>query len=304
MVVNVLVVGAGVIGSVYGAHLAVAGHNVSVLDHGPRTGYIAVNGLQVRDILDGQLTNTSVEVVNDVARGSYDLVLVAVRRDQLAAAARLIQSAGQPTVLFFGNNPAGHATINGQVPGRVYLGFPGIGGTMTNGEARYVRIPQQPTALQSTDDPRLAEVESALRRRGFAVQRVADMDGWLAYHAAFVACVAAALYHCDTDPVELAGDRPTLRLMCRAITEGFTALRAQGVGGLARNLAILHHPLLRPVAVAYWARTMRSPMGEMCFAAHARHAQPEMRALCQDTLARLTHPTASMHIRQLLQNVA
>jgi ketopantoate reductase len=113
--------------------------------------------------------------------------------------------------------------------------------------------------------------------------------------------IAAALYRHDTDPVELAADRPALRLMCRAITEGFAALRAQGVAGLPRNLAVLHHPLLRPVAVAYWARTMRSPMGEMCFAAHARHARPEMRALGEDTLARLASPAATTHLRQLLQ---
>jgi hypothetical protein len=127
------------------------------------------------------------------------------------------------------------------------------------------------------------------------------MDGWLTYHAAFVACLAAALYRCGTDPVRLADDRPTLNLMCQAITEGFTALRAQGVAGLPRNLAILHHPMLRPVAVTYWSRTMRSPMGELCFAAHARHAQPEMWALGDDTTARLTLVTPTVHLRQLLQ---
>jgi 2-dehydropantoate 2-reductase len=299
---NVLIVGAGVIGSVYGAHLGAAGHTVSVLDHGPRTDHIASNGLHTRDILDGQLTTTGAGVVNDVGAASYDLVLVAVRSDQLAAAAtRLAQMTGQPTVLFFGNNPAGRAAINVHIPGRVFLGFPGIGGTITDGEARYARISQQPTALPVTDDAYLAEVESTLHRRGFAVQRVADMDGWLAYHAAFVACIAAALYRCDTEPVQLADDRPTLRLMCRAITEGFAALRAQGVAGLPRNLAVLHHPMLRPVALTYWSRTMRSPMGELCFAAHARHARPEMRALGDDTVSRLTHGTPTAHLRQLLQ---
>ena len=58
------------------------------------------------------------------------------------------------------------------------------------------------------------------------------MDGWLAYHAAFVACVAAALYRCGTDPVRLAADRATLTLMCRAITGAFAALRASGTAGL------------------------------------------------------------------------
>jgi hypothetical protein len=163
-----------------------------------------------------------------------------------------------------------------------------VGGVLTGGTAGYVRIRQQPTALQETPDPRLAALESDLTGRGFAVQRVADMDGWLACQAMFVACITAALYRCGTDPVRLAADRATLTLMCRAITEAFAALRASSTAGPPRNLAVLHSPLLREVAVRYWARTIRSPMGELCFAAHARHAEAEMRALARDVLARTT----------------
>lgn len=118
------------------------------------------------------------------------------------------------------------------------------------------------------------------------------MDGWLAYHAAFVVCIAAALYRCGTDPARLAADRATLTLMCQAITEAFAALRADGTAGRPRNLAVLHAPLLRPVAVRYWARTMRSPMGELCFAAHSPHAEAEMWALGYDVAARITDSPA------------
>ena len=38
---KVLIVGAGVIGTVYGAHLAAAGNKVSVLSHGRRTDEVA-----------------------------------------------------------------------------------------------------------------------------------------------------------------------------------------------------------------------------------------------------------------------
>jgi ketopantoate reductase len=227
------------------------------------------------------------------ASGDYDIVLVTVRRDQLASAcAGLTSLAGEPAVLFLGNNPGGRAAVAGGLPGDVYLGFPGVGGAMTGRAAEYVRIRQQPTALQETPDPRVAAFESPLTGRGFAVQRVADVDGWLAYHAAFVACITGALYRCGTDPVRLGADRATLTLMCRAITEAFTALRASGTAGLPRNLAVLHSPLLRVVAVRYWARTMRSPMGELCFAAHARHAEAEMRALARDVVAGITGSSA------------
>ena len=42
---KVLIVGAGVIGTVYGAPVAAAGNQVSVLSHGRRTGEVAAAGL-------------------------------------------------------------------------------------------------------------------------------------------------------------------------------------------------------------------------------------------------------------------
>jgi len=287
-----LIVGAGVIGTVYGAHLAAAGHKVCVLSHRPRTDEVAAGGLSARDVLGEGQVDAEAAVVPD-ASGKYDIVLVAVRRDQLASAcAGLAALAGKPAIIFFGNNSAGRLGITGDIPGDVCLGFPGVGGVMTGETAAFVRVRQQPTALQQAADPRLVELESALVSQGFAVQRVADMDGWLAYHAAFIACIAAALYRCGTDPVRLAVDRATLTLMCQAITQAFAALRADGTAGLPRNLAVLHSPMLRAVAVHYWARTMRSPMGELCFAAHSRHAEAEMRALGYDMAARITNSPA------------
>ena len=46
---KILIVGAGVIGTVYGAHLAAAGNTVNFLSHGARTHVIAASGLSVRD---------------------------------------------------------------------------------------------------------------------------------------------------------------------------------------------------------------------------------------------------------------
>ena len=283
---KVLIVGAGVIGTVYGVQLAAARTTVAVLSHGPRTEAVAGAGLSARDILSGVQLDAAVPVVPD-ASGAYDIVLVTVRREQLASTYEALASlAGKPAIVFFGNNPAGRNYLPEDLPGDVYLGFPGVGGALASGIADYVRIRQQPTVLPDAADPRLAALASALSSQGLAVRRVHDVDGWLAYHAAFVACIGAALYRCGTDPARLAADRVTLILMCRAITEAFAALRSGGTRGAPRNLAVLHSPLLRLVAVRYWAATMRSPMGEWCFAAHCRHAETEMRALGRYVAAR------------------
>ena len=121
---KMLIVGTGVIGTVYGAHLAAAGTHISVLSHGRRTDDVAAGGLCARDVIGGGRVEVETDVVPD-ASGDYDVVLVAVRRDQLASAcAGLAVLAGEPAVVFFGNNPAGLAAIPGDLPGNVYLGFP------------------------------------------------------------------------------------------------------------------------------------------------------------------------------------
>lgn len=285
---RILIIGAGVIGTVYGAQLGAVGNTMSVLDHGARTKVIARVGLLARDVSDGTETRSPAAVIAVAQEGTFDLVLVALRRDQLHSAAIPLSAVnGHPLILFLGNNPAGHSDLPAGPDAAVSIGFPGLGGAMVGDVANYIKISQQPTALEATGDPRLADVAAALRSRGFAVQRLPEMNGWLQYHAAFVACVAAALYRCETNALRLASDRSELELMCHAISEGFRALRADHVRGRPRNLAVLHSRLLTPIAIRYWAHTLRTPMGELAFAAHSRHAETEMRALAHDVLLRL-----------------
>jgi 2-dehydropantoate 2-reductase len=300
--VKILVVGAGVIGTVYGANLAAAGDTVSVLAHGARTDDVARNGLRARDASDGRSVTAAVHVAPDPGADTFDLVLVAVTRDQFSAAcAPLTALVGAPTILLLGNS-TGRGVVPDAVRGRVCLGFPGVGGTLVNGSVEYVRIKPQPSALEAVHDPRLEELAAHLGERGFAVQRVDDMDGWLKYHAVLVACICAALYRCGSDAQRLGRDRRTLRLMCAAVTEGFTSLRLQRVDGLPRNLRVLHSRLLTPIAVTYWARAMRAATGELWFGAHARHAVEEMRELGRDVLSRLSAHDDAPSLRALLRS--
>ena len=203
---HILVVGAGVIGTVYGAHLGAADHRISVLAHGERTAAIAARGLHARDIASGIETQTPAAVVTSAAEVDVDVVLVTLRRDHLdSAAAALSGVPSDALVLFMGNNPAGRSGLPSASGAQVALGFPGVGGTMRDDVVTYSTIAQQPTAIEAGDSPRLAAVADTLTARGLPVQRVSDMDGWLAYHAVFVAAISAGLYRCGTDP----SDSPT-----------------------------------------------------------------------------------------------
>jgi len=299
--VDILLVGVGVIGTVYGTQLARAGHAVDVLAHGSRTLQVERAGLCSKDTTTGISYKESVRVVTDGRARSYDLVIVSVWLDQIPSVVDCLRSlVGAPAVLFFGNNPSGRRGPPGGLRGPIHLGFPGVGGTLVGDVVEYMRIPQQPTTLEVGGGRAIEELASSLLRAGFAVSRTGNMDGWLAYHGVFVASVSAALYRAHGSAAELAANRPALTLMCRSIEEGFHALARQRVGGAPRNLRTLHRRALRAFAVWYWARTMRSEMGEQCFAAHARHAVPEMRKLAADAVERVGNEPHTDHLRRLL----
>ena len=300
---NVLLVGAGVIGTVYGVQLGAGGHTVAVLEHGARTREIVRRGLVALDLTGPMSKSAETHVVPDAGGGPYDLVLVALRADCVGSATASLRAlSGAPVLLFFGNNPRGRTALPADLPGTVHVGFPGIGGSIRNGTAEYMRIAQQPTMLESGGGRAIDEFATTLSRAGFVVRRTTDMEGWLAYHAVFVASISAALYRRHGNATELANDSATLTLMCRSIEEGFRALRREGVRGVPRNLRTLHLAVLRPFAVRYWSRTMRAPTGETLFAAHSRHAEPEMRELAAEVLDRVAGARGTNHLRRLLSD--
>jgi ketopantoate reductase len=246
------------LGTVYGAQLAAAGHQVDVSAHGQRTDQIQQHGLAIKDIETGTTIQQIVNVVRDLESATYDLVIVTVRYDQLGSVpAKIERLSGNSAILLFGNNPQGRSVLPRTLAARVELGFPGIGGVMVGNMAEYIRIAQQPTAIATPASHPVLKFGEAMASQGFKVQRVDDMDGYLLYHAVLVASVTAALYRCNINPAQLANDRATLGLMCQSIEEGFWVLRNQRVGGLPRNLRILHTSALRPVAKWYWGRTLR-----------------------------------------------
>ncbi|HET8671397.1 MAG TPA: 2-dehydropantoate 2-reductase N-terminal domain-containing protein [Candidatus Saccharimonadales bacterium] len=299
---NILLIGSGVIGSVYAGQFSLAGHKLWVLVHGECEEELAKNGIQLQDMATGITKTVNVTLARKPDERKYDLVMVAVRAEQLTSTfPTLRQLTSKPHILFLGNNPDGHKAIPKDVPGTVQLGFPGIAGSFDDKIVKYTHITSQRTTLEVTNSDIGKQIDAVLRSRNFALKHTTNIDGWLAYHAVFIASVSMALLRADNNAARLGNNRKLLRLMCRSIEEGFGVLRSQGVRGAPRNLAILHWPLLRPLAIHYWGNVMRSQKGEIYFAAHARHADSEVFALVEWVLehAKINRPTTH-HLQKLL----
>jgi 2-dehydropantoate 2-reductase len=127
---NILVYGAGVIGSIYAARLQESGQNVSILARGQRLQNIHGHGIVLEDVLTGRTTTTRINVVAQLEpEEAYDFVVV-IGKNQVSAILPLLAANNRtPNVLFLHNNAAGpREMINALGRKRVLFGFPGAGG--------------------------------------------------------------------------------------------------------------------------------------------------------------------------------
>ncbi len=287
---RILVYGAGVLGSLYAARLHEAGHDVTLLARGQRLADLREHGVVIEDALTGERTTTRVPLAERLApEDAYDLVLVVMRKNQVAAVLpALAANRRTPSVLFMGNNAAGPGELIAALGReRVLLGFGSAGGRREGPVVRCLwRIGKRQARvtigeLDGAVTPRVQRIAAAFERAGFPVVISPDMDAWLKWHAALVLPLAGALYAAGGDNYRLAGTPDAVVLAVRAIREGFAVLRKLGIPMTPRALwpyARLPEPLLVPLARRY----LDTKVAEIALAGHANAARDEMKPFADE----------------------
>lgn len=284
---RILVIGAGVIGSVYSARLAAAGHEVTVLARGERRARLARDGVRLRSP-DGELTARPALAPEGGPLPEVDLTVVAVRSTQIDAVLDLVAASSCPAVAFLQHLGAGMQDVQRSVGrDRTIRAFPGIGGLVRDdGSVEYVEIAAQPTTIDGTS-PRASTLRDAVASTGMRTASEPDMPGWSATHEVFVACLGAGVLACGGAEA-LAADRRRLRTVVRAVHEGFAALAAQGTTVTPTALRVLFSRMPRWFAAVYWRRALAGPVGTVAIAPHTRASRDdEFAAVCADVLARV-----------------
>ena len=281
---RIIVVGSGVIGSVYGGWLARSGHDVTLLARGRRLADLHVHGMVLEDADSGQRMEMSIPVVNELSRGDhYDFALVPVRSEQVTSTLPILTDIGDcPDILFFGNTLGRQAELVAAHGERALFGFPAAGGVRDGEIVRYVLIDRQKTMLGETvrtSTARTRRLQTIFGDAGFPTKASANIGGWMLGHSAFVVPIEFALYRFDNNSTALAADASTLRLMVRATRDAFEALNNAEIPA---NLRWLYLRMPTVFAVRYWRRLFASPHGELWFGAHSRAAPEEMHALAHE----------------------
>jgi len=288
---DILVYGAGVIGSVYAARLQQAGYNVSLLARGQRAVSLRTHGIQLENASTGKKTTTQVAVVEQLApTDKYDVVIVTVRLDQLHSILPVLAANHEiPTLLFLLNNPAGLRQFEELDPQRVVPGFPAVGGVRKGDIVHYIAVRQVPTMLGEADGhvtPRLRDLAVLFKKAGFKVGLSPDMQAWLKIHAITDMGIIAAVMMTGGS-AQLARSRRNVVMLVQAIREGLLALRALGTPLTPFYLTVLFLWLPRWITVILLQLLLRTRLSVLGIDAHLGDDIEEIRQMAREIMAQL-----------------
>ena len=275
---RILIFGAGVIGSLYGALLAEAGYDVSVYARGRRLESLSRNGLLLKS--GGTIRKAPVKVLSKLeAEDRYDLIILAVRENQLHAALMELRQNSSPTVVTMVNSLETYdkwEAICGA--GRIIPAFPGAGGGFDGDVLDAALTPRliQPTTFGKTDG-REKELARILHGAKIPYQIVPDMHAWQLCHLAMVVPIADAYYEA-ADPEHAGRDAVLMRKTAKQIRDNLNVISARKIRLSPEKMQAFR---LLPVPLVGWILSLvfQSSFGDRFMYRHSMKAPDEMRQL-------------------------
>jgi len=283
---RILVVGAGVNGSVCAAELHRAGFNVTMLARRQRYQEINERGIEIENPLNGVRTVTRVPVIDHLAADDvYDYILVVVRKNQVQELLPSLTQNHSPCVVFMVNTALGpEQWIAALGTDRVMLGFVFAGGRREGSLVRAMRAKAASAPFGEASGaitPRLMRFIGILNRAGLKSRVEPHMPDWLANHATMVAPLAMLILKHGCDNYALARSGSDLHLLAASVPETQAVLRANGRRILPRAHAVIG-ALPRFVLAAILRLLLASKYGEIGAAWHCSQAPDEMHQLAKE----------------------
>ena len=290
---RILVIGAGVNGSVCAAGLQRAGANVTVLARGQRYSELAKQGIVIENPIKNTHTITKVPLIAALAPDdAYDYVLVIVRKNQVPDLLPVLAQNRSPNVVFMVNNPSGpevYTAALGQE--RVLLGFVFAGGKRDGSVIRAMGGPGDAVGappfgeLDGIVTPRLKRLVAIFRQAGFKAEISTHMVDYLATHASMVAPLAGFLTQGGYDPVSLKRyTNADLGQLVDAMREVLDVLPAVGIRIVPANMIVLKI-IPRFLLAAVLRALLPTKFMEVGAIYHLSQAPDEIRQLCMELMA-------------------
>ncbi len=284
---RILVIGAGVNGSICAVGLHNAGFDVTILARGKRYEELKDQGIVIEDPFKKTRSITKVPVINALGpEDCYEYILVIIRKNQVPDLLPVLARNGSPNVVFMVNNPSGPEIMTDALGHeRVMLGFV-FGAGKRDGSVIHAFSAatgsKNATPFGELDGKitaRLTRLVDIFNQAGLSAKVSTEMSDYLATHAAFVAPLAHLLirHHCDN--YALARATADLYLLVDALRETFDVLRAVGVKIVPRRMATIIQVTPRFILIVAMRILLATRFAEVGSAWHCIQAPDEMHQL-------------------------
>lgn len=249
---NVLVMGAGAVGSVFGGFLAKAGHRVSLIGRAPHMATIRDQGLRIQGIWGEHLvTNLSTFTsASETSREDWDLVLITTKSyDTEQAVRQILPLLFEKTLVLSIQNGLGNVETIAQVVGmRRTVGGRVIFGVETIGPGRVeVTVYADKVMLGGlkggVDHIRVEEIASAFTQAGIPTEATTDIEKFIWGKLLYSCCLNPLSALLEVAYGELGQHVETRAIMTLAIEEIFAVAQGKGVA-LAWNSPSEYRKLL------------------------------------------------------------
>jgi len=290
---RVLVIGAGVNGSICAVGLYNAGFDVTVLARGKRYEELRDQGIIIEDPFKNSSSITRVPVIDALdPEDSYEYILVIIRKNQVPDLLPVLARNRSPNIVFMVNNPSGPEILTNSLDKeRVMLGFV-FGAGKRDGSVIHAFSAatgsKNATPFGELDGKitaRLTRLVDIFNHAGLSAKVSTEMSDYLATHAAFVAPLAHLLikHHCDN--YAMARATADLYLLVDALRETFDVLRTVGVKIVPRRMPTIIQVTPRFILVVAMHILLATRFAEVGGAWHCIQAPDEMHQLGIELMA-------------------
>ena len=279
---RILIYGAGVIGSLYGAYLSRSGCDVAVLARGQSLAELMENGLLYKQ--GNAILRANVSILETLeSSDQYDYIFLTVRSGQIQPALEALRENISPTIVTMVNTLEAYSDwedICGK--GRILPAFPGAGGSIKEGildAGLTPRIIQLTTFSEISGEKteRVQVLKRVLSQAGIPCQIVPDMHAWQVCHLAMVVPLADA-YYTENDPRLVYRNRQVMRITAQSLHDNFQRLKERGNAISPPKLNFFRLcPISLMAAVLPWV--YNSSFGDRFMYQHAVKAKSEMTEL-------------------------
>jgi 2-dehydropantoate 2-reductase len=283
---KILIIGAGVIGSIFAVKLYEAGCYVALFARSKRLEELTEKGLLYE--IDGKVKKANVRIISKLDNNErFDFIFLTVRYNQIEAALNQLRNNVNSNIVTMVNNLNGYDKFEEIIgKGRIIPGFPGAGGSIENGILRYMLTPTiiQKTTIGETIGTRTTRIitlQNILKSAEIPTAISRNMDLWQKSHLALVTALANGIYFDGGDNYTTAENKEALTVISKQLKNNFGKIKAVGIKIEPFKLNIIR---ICPVSILNFviSRIFRTKFAEVCIASHAKNAKEEMKLLDSD----------------------